>query len=326
VTEQGAQLALRLPDYDPPRTKSAAGYFAADDMDAIDLFIGSDGTLGILSELELRLQPLPPLIWNVTCFFAEPAALVDFVVRVRQALPDDIIALEYFDAHVLDLLRRQKEQNPAYARLLTPPPRFQGAVCAELAAADEATALRVLDRLGDLVTQAGGRDDETWVARTAFDQDQLVFFRHAAPESVNQIIDQRRRSHPGLTKLGTDMSVPDDCLGQVLDLYRHDLAACGLESATWGHIGDNHVHVNILPRNQADYLAGQALYRAWAERVVALGGSVAAEHGIGKLKRALLHLMFGPAAIAEMRAVKQALDPQGRLGAGNLFLDAEAES
>jgi D-lactate dehydrogenase (cytochrome) len=103
-------------------------------------------------------------------------------------------------------------------------------------------------------------------------------------------------------------------------LYNHDLAESGLQSVIFGHIGDNHLHVNILPRNLADYQQGKEMYMAWAREAVRLGGSVSAEHGIGKLKAGFLEIMYGADGIAEMRALKKTFDPHGILNPGNLFL------
>jgi D-lactate dehydrogenase (cytochrome) len=102
-------------------------------------------------------------------------------------------------------------------------------------------------------------------------------------------------------------------------MYRAGLAEAGLESVVFGHIADNHVHVNILPHSLDDYERGKALYRAWAEQVVAWGGSVSGEHGIGKLKVPFLELMFGDSGIAQMRELKALFDPDGVLNPGNLF-------
>ena len=83
------------------------------------------------------------------------------------------------------------------------------------------------------------------------------------------LIDQRRQIEPKLTKLGTDMAVPDQGLTRVVDLYNRDLAASGLEAVMFGHIGNNHIHVNILPRNLGDYQKGKELYLEWARAIVA---------------------------------------------------------
>lgn len=107
--------------------------------------------------------------------------------------------------------------------------------------------------------------------------------------------------------------------------YRRDLAEQGLESAIWGHIGDNHLHVNILPKDAGEYQRGQALYGRWAQAISEMGGAVSAEHGVGKLKRAFLQTMYGREAIEQMRELKRAFDPQWLLSPGNLFEAEQAE-
>lgn len=135
------------------------------------------------------------------------------------------------------------------------------------------------------------------------------------------LIDERRRTNPAITKLGSDMSVPDERLHDVIELYRTTLAEAGLQSAAWGHIGNNHLHVNVLPRGDADFAAGKELFCSWAAEVTRMGGAVSAEHGVGKIKRGFLETMYGPEHVREMARLKRELDPAGQLGRGNLFGD-----
>jgi D-lactate dehydrogenase (cytochrome) len=345
----GGTLAGRLPDYAMPAVKNASGYFAADDMDLVDLFIGSEGTLGAVSEIELRLLPEPPVIWGLTVFLSSEQAVCQFVrlcrgetaegvwerhtvARFARTVPrshnDDQTrdaafslpaAIEYFDAGALELLRRQKAVNPAFAIIPDIPTGFAGAVYVELHEADEAAAGAALERLTAALAACGGSEETAWLADTPAELERLHRFRHAVPEAVNLLIGERKKSEPALTKLGTDMAVPDAALETVLALYRADLARLGLEAVVFGHIGNNHVHVNILPRTLAEYEAGKALYQEWARKVCALGGTISAEHGVGKLKKALLAVMLGESGIAAMRAVKRVFDPAGLFGPGNLF-------
>ena len=120
-----------------------------------------------------------------------------------------------------------------------------------------------------------------------------MFFRHAIPECVNMLIDKRKQKDKTITKLGTDMAVPDSQLEEVMALYNRMLQEQGLESAIWGHIGNNHLHVNILPNDGEEYKKGQQLYRQWAAYVTEKGGAVSAEHGVGKLKAGVLLVMYG---------------------------------
>lgn len=136
------------------------------------------------------------------------------------------------------------------------------------------------------------------------------------------LIDERRRTDPTITKLGSDMSVPDERLHDVVALYRRTLAEAGLQSAAWGHIGNNHLHVNVLPRDAADFAAGKKLFSSWAAEVTQMGGAVSAEHGVGKIKRDFLRTMYGPEHILQMARLKRQLDPKGQLGRGNLFDEA----
>ena len=115
--------------------------------------------------------------------------------------------------------------------------------------------------------------------------------------------------------MGTDFAVPDAGLEEMMAAYD----AVDLPQVCFGHIGDNHLHLNLLPRSASELQAARAAYTDLAHRAVALGGTVSAEHGIGKLKRGLLADMVGPATLASFRALKDAVDPAGILGRGTLL-------
>jgi D-lactate dehydrogenase (cytochrome) len=318
TTESGKRVEVALPTYQMPNTKNASGYFIEDDMDAIDLFIGSDGTLGIVTEVEVKLLPLPDTIWGISCFFEEEIQALDFVETVRSNMAS-VASMEYFDGDALNILRHQKENNPGFAKLQPIPQCANTTIYLELHCQDDAAAIAGLTEIGLHMKASGGCEKNTWVARNDADRDSLYFFRHAVPESVNMVIDHRKKENPMITKLGTDMSVPNQHLKHIVKMYHTMLAERGLQSAIWGHIGENHLHVNILPRDDQDYLKGKALYDEWAQEVTRLGGAVSAEHGVGKLKAKYLGVMYGPDYIREMATLKYQFDPKGLLGAGNMF-------
>lgn len=320
TTIDGARtIRGEIPSYRMPQVKNAAGFFARDDMDTLDLFVGSEGVLGVFSEIELRLLPEPVCRWGVMVFFPSEAAAVRFVKSVRMTPPGQRpVAVEFFDAQALELLRRQKAAHAAFAWIPDMAADFHTAIYVEYHG-DEDSAMESLEVMSDLATRAGGAADATWVATTESELERLKAFRHAVPESVNLLIDERRRTEPQLTKLGTDMAVPDEALDSVLALYHQGMGQAGLEYVMFGHIGNNHVHVNILPRSLRDYNVGKDLYMHWARRVVAMGGTISAEHGVGKFKVALLREMYGEAGIHQMRDVKRLFDPDGKLNRGNLF-------
>jgi D-lactate dehydrogenase (cytochrome) len=320
TTRSGRVLSGPLPAYELPKVKNAAGYYVAPDMDLLDLFIGSEGTLGVITEIELTLIPRPPITLGVVCFLPDETRALDLVEWLRDPQPQAgtqrPVAVEYFDRGVLNLLRAAHTNG---AHLPPMAAHWHEAIYVEYAVADDATMDTCSAALANWIETRGGCADDTWAACDDLGRQRMKEFRHAAPEYVNLRIAERQRQHPGLTKLGTDLAVPDAYLRPVMAMYRRDLAAAQLEYVVFGHIGDNHVHVNILPRDMPEYAQGKALYEAWARQVVAWGGSVSAEHGIGKLKTNLLQVMFGAAGVAEMRALKRIFDPASLLGAGNLF-------
>ncbi len=319
TTEDGRVLAGQLPPYTMPRVKNASGFYAEDNMDLVDLFVGAEGTLGVFTQIELRLVPEPPCRWGVAAFFPSEAAAVSFVKAVRAQPAESLpVAIEFFDARSLGLLRRQKAVNPAFAEIPDMPAAWHTAVYVEYHGAEESVT-QAVESMADLIVRAGGREDASWTATNEHELERLKYFRHAVPEAVNLLIDERRKQEPGLAKLGTDMAVPDGCLDDVLAMYHGGLDAAGLDHVMFGHIGNNHLHVNILPRSLQDYAVGQDLYLQWARRTLAMGGTVSAEHGIGKFKVALLREMYGEAGIQAMRAVKRVFDPAGLLNRGNLF-------
>lgn len=329
-TDEGQTISGVLPEHTMPAVKNVSGYYLQPDMDLVDLFIGSEGTLGIIVAAEIRLLPTPKAIWGVTAFLpSEEAALL--LVRAARGekmpgvsgphLPRPV-AIEYFNCKALDLLRAQKEHNAAFKQLQALQPNYHTAIYLEWHGSSDEELSQVALRLGELIAACGGDEAATWVATTPYDLEQLKFFRHATPESVNMLIDQRRQVEPKLTKLGTDMAVPDHELTNIVNIYNQRLSDLDLESVMFGHIGDNHIHVNILPRDLNDYQKGKELYLEWARTVVGMGGTVSAEHGIGKLKTAFLAEMYGEAGLERFRAVKQVFDPSGRLNPGNLMQQA----
>ncbi len=319
TTESGQTIIGQLPNITLPQVKNAAGYQIRPGMDLLDLFIGSEGTLGIIAELELRLLPKPASTLGILCYFRTEEQALRFVKALRtnalSVRPHTLVAIEYFDQGSLQLIRG----STVHTGLLLPPPQTHWNVALYIEWALTTIDSGPADMTCNLLSACGGHVDDTWVAFDAPTLEKLKTFRHAVPEQVNLLIAERKRNDPAITKLGTDFSVPDDKLEQVMRLYRADLAAANLEHVIFGHIGNNHLHVNIIPRDMNEYAIGKRLYRKWAEQVVAWGGSIAAEHGVGRLKKELLEVMYGTEAIDGMRHLKHCFDPCNRLNPGRLF-------
>jgi D-lactate dehydrogenase (cytochrome) len=316
--DDGSLLCFDLPTYRMPDVKNAAGFFVRDNMDAVDLFIGSDGALGVLFEIDLALVERPAELWSALCFFGDESDALRFVAECRSAV-ENPVAIEYLDGASLAILRAEAADGAARMRVPEMPARRAAAVCIELHGACENEAMEQLFCVGECLDRSGGRVCDTWVARGAAAATDLRNMRSAVPESVNRLIAQRKRTHPAINKLAADMAVPDGFLRASLIMYRSAISEAGLDSAIWGHIGNNHLHVNLLPRNEADFCSGKALIADWARKVSEMGGTISAEHGVGKLKREALRIMYGDRHILEMAALKRVFDPGGLLGAGTVL-------
>ncbi len=322
----GRELAGLIPGYEMPRVKNAAGYRTASSMDMLDLFLGAEGTLGVVAEIELRLIPAPPFQWGAIVFVSGEKAVLRLVEQARaedRYGPAPLAAMEFFDRGALALLRATRAENPDLVPTPEWPAETGAALYFEWHGWEEPAMEQRMMRLSERLAALGESEEAAWMATTAREMDRLKAFRHAVPEAVNRLIDVRRRTEPALTKLGTDMAVPDEHLSDTLAMYHADLEKEHFEHVIFGHIGDNHLHVNILPRSSAEYDKGRAIYLRWAERIASLGGTISAEHGVGKIKTALLRVMYGEEGVSEMRAVKRIFDPECRLNRGVLFVPDE---
>ncbi len=295
-------IEAKLPSYRMPATrKNASGYFVAPEMDAIDLFIGSEGTLGVVCEVETQLIPKPESLISGVIFFADEADVLALVADVRR--DGDARALEFFDQESLRFLREKYPNIPAAA---------VGALFFEQEIT-EANEEAVLNEWLRLLDQHHAIAD-SWFATNEQDQAKLREFRHQLPVLMNEWFARYNQR-----KVSTDMAVPDEEFAGLFGLYRETLRQSGLRYTIFGHIGDNHVHVNILPREDEEGARARELYVRFLKYAASVGGTLSAEHGVGKLKRDYLRLFYTEEQLREMAALKRAFDPNGILGRGNIF-------
>ncbi len=323
TTLDGRKIQVKVPTYKRPQVrKNVSGYFAEPAMDAIDLFIGSEGTLGVIVEKELSLLPKPRVFFSGSVFFETHGALLEFVGEARdlsfaarrnpapaasgsdlRPAPDASL-IEYFDDRALKFI---SEKFPEV------PPEMAGAIYFEQET-NEGSEDALLEAWNALLERHNADLESSWFTTTDADNEKMREFRHALPVSVNE-----RIVRSGQRKVGTDMSVPDDNFLDFLRIYKRVLNESGLDHVIFGHIGDCHLHANILPKNDDEATRARHLYGRFVADAIMLGGTVSAEHGIGKLKRKYLNVMMGERYLSEMAAVKKAFDPKGILGRGNMF-------
>jgi D-lactate dehydrogenase (cytochrome) len=276
--------------------KSATGY------DLTRLFIGSEGTLGVITEVQLRLHGIPEAVSSATCQFPALRDAVETVIAILQTgIP--VARMELLD-------EEQMGACIAYSKLqgLSAMPslffEFHGTPAAVKEQAKQA------EEIAAGFDGAGFR----W-ATDAAERGKLWQARHDALWACLAL-------KPGHKGIATDAIVPISRLNEAILGAKEDIAASGLTAPIVGHVGDGNFHTVILVPPEPDGLA-----RAWeldkkiVARALALGGSCSGEHGVGIGKREFLEQEHGVEALAVMRSVKQALDPRGVLNPGKIFLN-----
>ncbi len=312
----GSDVEIVVPTYEMPKTKNAAGFFAKPDMDLIDLFIGCEGILGVITLVELGLTKLPENIMTVMAFFPSEDDAVNFVYDIRA--PESTVKmdfLEYFGPNAITMIK----EKASTAGITVPAMKddTEAIVFFEFSYTDDQMEEMIMG-LEEVLNKHNTSSESSWAGLDRTELEKMKTVRHFIPETVNGLIAQRKAKYREVHKIGTDMAVPDEALRDYLKFYRSTLEEQGMEYVIFGHIGDNHLHVNMIPRNNEEVEQGMNNYMMFAKRAVELGGTVAAEHGIGKLKRAFLEAMYGPEGISEMQAVKKALDPKWIINRGNV--------
>lgn len=334
--------SLHLPDV----PKCSAGYPLAAGMDAVDLFIGAEGTLGVVVEATLRVQPRPAgTCWALVPVVTEAGAIalvndLRAAARATWASGDphgvDASAIEHIDRRSLDVVREDGVLN----RLGIGMPEGTDVVLlvqlelsaeeagrdlwADLAGAREhgapdsamARLCRLLDAHGCLEHAEVALPHQP--ARAA----QFIALREAVPSGVNRRVAlAKAQVDERISKTAADMVVPVHRFADMMRVCRRLFAERGLDLAVWGHISDGNVHPNLIPRSYADVERAREAVVALGRAVTAMGGCPLAEHGVGRhpVKQHLLRDLHGDDGLAAMRAVKRALDPEGRLAPGVLF-------
>lgn len=312
----GREIIIPLPTYTMPNVKRSSGYFARDGMDLIDLFIGQEGTLSVIVEAELGLVPKPEKILSAFVFFRREADAWNFASEARDLSVAnrrergsssiiDALSIEYFDPSALLFLRAKNANVPQEAR---------SAIFFEQESLPGTSEDAILDAWLALINKHGASLDETWVAMNETEADKFSSFRYAIPEAVNDIVRKN-----GFSKLSTDIAVPEAKFIEMMNFYKRVLDRSNVQHVVFGHIGECHVHGNVLPKSEDELQAAREIVMSFVKKGVELGGSVSAEHGIGKIKHKYLEVMYGTSGVLEMSKVKRALDPHCILGLDNIF-------
>ncbi|KUG23157.1 d-lactate dehydrogenase (cytochrome) [hydrocarbon metagenome] len=311
ATDQGTKYKFSVPRLAMPETKNASGYYCKANMDLIDLFIGSEGTLGIITELELKLITLNENVLSCVAFFEREEDAFHFIAEARdvttcESSGDEIKisarGLEFFNKLALNFLCGDYPAIPEHTCSVW----FEQ----ELTGNDE----DIKDAWLKLMQKHNADVKTSWLAVNKKEQEEFKDFRHAIGSKVNEFVARR-----GLRKVGTDVAVPAQSFTSFYQWMIELVERNNLEYVVYGHLGDCHTHLNMLPKNQEEFIRAKKIYSEICTEAVCLKGTVSAEHGIGKMKRDYLLLMYGEEIISQMAKLKLVFDPNKILNIGNIF-------
>lgn len=331
--------APRIPQCPWDEVKNAAGLFSNEPMDLIDLFIGGEGILGVVVSARTRVIKKRPPYFALMIFVSSRYAtvrLVQTLDKIRRLFHSETVdgfrgsgqkaavskepysnglekfsiicpsCMEWFGSSTSGLL------DGVHSEKLT---KFYGALYIEQDYRDSDDMFDKLQKWSDMLDYLkSGNNFGAVDIEAATDEKHLRALRREriqVPERLNE------RIKPGLRKIGTDLAVPMEKLDLLLSLYDEKLPR--ELSCIFGHIGNAHLHANILAGDSAQTEQFNELHLQMAKYVCSIGGSVSGEHGIGKLKKKLLKAMIGESGLEEIRKVKSALDPNWILNPGNII-------
>ncbi len=274
--------------------KSSAGY------DLTRLMVGSEGTLGVITEITVRLYPLPEAISAAVCNFPSVADAVQCVIETIQ-LGVPVARIELLDALSIRAINRHSKLSMAEAPTLFF--EFHGSPASVEEQAQTVEAL---------AAEHAGTGFE-WATRPE-DRSKLWQARHDAYFACLQL-------SPGSRSLTTDVCVPISKLAECVAGTQEDIATAGLIAPILGHVGDGNFHVLMLvEEGNTDHTERAArLSAAIVHRAIALGGTCTGEHGVGIGKQKYMAEEHGEGALDAMRAIKQALDPQNIMNPGKIL-------
>lgn len=290
----------------PALEKNTVGYAFAHD--PIDWFIGSEGTLGVVVEAELSLLPLPERVLGLGIPFRDEDAALEFVVRAREAGTVVPRCIECFDDKAFEIARKADASVPW-------PDEGGALVYVEQEVADNLDS--ALDSWLALI-EGSGSDLEPQVFDGEARLRDARRFRHAVPSTMNERGARFREA--GGRKVSTDWAVPYQQLAEAIRVSRAFAAERNIEQAvTYGHAGNGHPHQNYIATSPEELATIEEVVGLTLQHVLAARGTVAAEHGIGKIKKKWLPLQMTPLQVGMMTAVKRELDPLGIFAPGNIL-------
>lgn len=281
--------------------KGFGGYFM--NGEEIDKIIGSEGTLVVITRIVLDLLPHIPKTFIILAPFSSNMDALAFIntANKKNYRPR---SLEFIDSRALSIIKT----NPNC-------PKLSDSVKALVYIKDEYE--NAPDKLIETWFERLPKSDETIIAITEKEKSKLHELRHFIPETISEINEKLQKVGGG--KISADWWVPKEKMIEMMQKVYAESNATGIDFTAYGHLGDGHPHVSYMCKTPTERETVKKLIQEQCKRVVSYGGGVAAEHGIGKIKRDLLAIQYSQEIIEKMRALKQQFDPKWLLGRGNIL-------
>jgi D-lactate dehydrogenase (cytochrome) len=317
------EISVSRPRLNLPKVKkNVSSPVITDDSHPLDLFIGSGGMYGIIGEVTLRLIKPPSEILSIFTYCDSMDQAINLVERLRERRDKQMIpfpmTVEYLDNRAANIMR-EKDSNILIST--------RAIVFLEQDIYSDEELETTLEYLEKYFDELGIENSS--VAQSHKEIEHHKYLRHIVPETVNSMAKSN-----GFSKLGTDYSVPDDkyhdlmnYIKEISDKFEEEMENTSplgdnVGYAMWSHSGDSHFHLNLLPRSDSEYKRCKEIFVQLMEKVVELGGSIAAEHGLGKKEfnnKPAIYIQHPSEVVAQLIRIKRELDPKMILNRGNII-------
>jgi len=290
---------IPLPSYRTPDVKCSAGYYSQKGMDGIDLLIGSEGTLGIITEIDVSLIEKLPERFIIVLFVGNKENIPEIIKKIKSEKEFlQLFSLEFFDSKALEFLKSDFPEIPDNT-------------CAIYC--EGVSEIGKMERWAEIAEEI--KVVETMIGEDKQNYEKLIDFRHRLPDNVNAYFKKI-----GSVKVAVDAAVPEDKFPLMYNFYTEIIKQnTDLHMILFGHIGENHLHFNLFPKDEKQKEKAWRIYEEAVKKAVSFGGTGFAEHGIGKLKHKYLEIMYGKRGILDMVRIKKIFDPACILSLDNIF-------
>lgn len=287
--------------------------FLGKQIDLLDIYLGGEGMFGVIVELTLRLCKKPIHQWGISFFFEEKTNTFSFIEAITKDEPKpqkaSMAAIEYLDKETIHLIEERKDVMTKLKEIPSIDTIYEAMVYIEIHGEEEEAVEMIAETLMEKAMEYSSDPEVAWAVSGEVEIEKMRAFRHAAAESVNMYIEKVRQQYTTVTKLATDMSIKEASFRDVICEYEKDAKEQEISLCIFGHAAANHVHVNLLPKDDIEYQKGYRLLEKWAEQIAQKSGKVVTEHGVGKLKKKLFLNTASKAHIEAIKQVKNTYDP-----------------